>query len=204
MYFPEDGVVSIVSNERNGKQVEVGILGREGMSGTAAVLGSDQSPYDTYMQIAGVSGLCIATPLLQQTMRDSPTLSALLLRYVQTTTVQAASSIAAAAGQMIEQRLARWLLMCHDRVDGDELHLTQEFMAMMLGSRRPSVTLALHLLEGQHLIASKRHSVTIRSRIGLEAAANGSYGFAEAEYRQLMGMPLNRSEIQTGPQASAA
>ena len=204
VYFPENGVVSVVSNEPDGKQIEIGIFGREGMSGTAAVLGSDRSPYETYMQIAGASGLSLATTMLQQAMRDSAKLSALLLRYVQTTIVQATSSVTAAAAYSIEQRLARWLLMCHDRVDGDELYLTHEFMAKMLGSRRASVTLALHLLEGRHLIASKRHSVTIHSRTGLEQAAGGSYGFAEAEYSRLMGIPLSRSDVQTGQQASAA
>lgn len=204
VYFPEDGVISVVSNEPRGKQIEIGIFGREGMSGPAAVLGSDRSPHEAYMAIAGTSGLRLATPILKQAMRDSLALSDLLLRYIQTTTVQAAGSTAAAAGYMIEQRLARWLLMCHDRMGGDELHLTQDFMSKMLGSRRSSVTEALHALEGQHLIISKRHSVTIRNRPGLEQAAEGSYGFAEAEYKRLMGIPLSRSDLQTDPERDAS
>lgn len=202
--FPEDGVVSIVSDEPCGKQIEIAILGREGMSGTAAVLGSDRSPYETYMQIAGISGLRLAIPVLQQAMRESSALHALLLRYVQTTTVQAAGSITAAAGYAIEQRLARWLLMCHDRVDTDDLYLTHEFMSKMLGSRRASVTDVLHLFEARHLIVSKRHSVIIRDRAGLEHAAQGSYGFAEAEYQRLIGIPLSRSDVQTAPQKDAS
>lgn len=192
VYFPEDGVVSIVSDGPRGKQIEIGIFGREGMSGTAAVLGGDRSPHETYVQIGGVSGLRIRTPLLLQAMHDCLALSALLLRYVQTTMVQATGSITAAAAYSIEQRLAPWLLMCHDRVDGDDLYLTQDFMAKMLGSRWPSVTVVLHMLEGEHLLISKRHCITIRDRAGLERAAGGSYGFAESEYERLMGVPLNR------------
>lgn len=172
------------------------------MSSTAIVLGTDRCPYEAYMQIAGTSGLWISAAVLQQAMIASPTLHGVLLRYVQTMMVQSASSTTAAAANMIEQRLARWLLMCHDRVRGDEMYLTQEFMAMMLGSRRPSVTLALHILEGQHLIVSKRHNLIIRDRVGLERLASASYGFAEAEYERLMGISLaqnasraNRREI---------
>lgn len=159
------------------------------------MLGGDRSPHETYMQIGGISGLRIRTPLLQQAMYDSPALSALLLRYMQTAMVQATSSITAAAAYSVEQRLARWLLMCHDRVDGDDLCLTQDFMAKMLGSRRPSVTVALHMLEGEHLLISKRHKVTIRDRAGLERAAGGSYGFAESEYARLMGVPLDHGGV---------
>lgn len=87
----------------------------------------------------------------------------------------------------LEQRLARWLLMAHGRIDGDELPLTHEFLALMLSVRRPGVTVALQLLEHRALIAAKRGIITIRHRKGLTELANGLYGIAEAEYRRLIG-----------------
>jgi DNA-binding transcriptional MocR family regulator len=85
----------------------------------------------------------------------------------------------------LEERLARWLLMCHNRVKGDEMTLTHEFLATMLGVRRAGVTIALHMLESQGLIRATRGVVTIQDREGLEEAADGSYGQPEAEYRRL-------------------
>lgn len=193
-YFPEDGVASIVANDANGRQVEVGIFGSEGMSATAAVLGTDLATHDVYMQIEGVSGLRIAAVELRRAMADSPSLRGILLRYVQTAMVQSSSSTAAAAGYTIDQRLARWLLMCHDRVDGDDVKLTHEFMSAMLGIRRAGVTVALQVLEDRQLIAPKRGVVTILDRNGLERVAGSSYGFAEDEYGRLMGAPLRNAK----------
>lgn len=111
----------------------------------------------------------------------------MLLRYVQTVIVQTAQSMAANATQRIEVRLARWLLMCHDRVNGDEIALTHEFMGMMISAQRSGVTITLHILEGAGMIRSKRNLVVIRDRDKLEELAGDSYGLAEAEYRHLIG-----------------
>lgn len=189
VYFPEDGIVSIVAVEESGQQVEVGIVGREGMVGTPVLLGTDRSPHHVYIQVEG-TGLRLKVDRLLQAMQESATLKALLLRYVQTVMVQSASSTSAAAGYLIEQRLARWLLMCRDRLGGDDVNLTHEFIGMMLGARRAGVTVALHSLRTRHLIAMKRGFVTIEDRPGLERLAGGSYGFAEAEYQRVMGIPL--------------
>ena len=111
----------------------------------------------------------------------------MLLRYVQTVLVQTAQSMATNATQRVEARLARWLLMCHDRIDGDEIALTHEFMGMMIAAERSGVTITLHILEGAGMIRSKRGRVIILDRDKLEGLAGDSYGVPEAEYRHLIG-----------------
>jgi CRP-like cAMP-binding protein len=122
-------------------------------------------------------------------MAKSTTLRDILLRYVHSMTIQIAHTAVANSQVKIEARLARWLLMAHDRVDGQQVELTHEFLALMLGVRRSGVTEALQVLEGRKLIHTARGKVTIRNRKGLERAANGSYGVPEAEYARLMGEP---------------
>ena len=126
-------------------------------------------------------------------MAQSPTLRLHLLKYVQAMLVQLSSSIAAAS-QTTEQRLARWLLMCHDRVSEDTIRLTHEFVGMMLGVRRAGVTDAMITLGIEHLIVGKRGEIIIKDRAGLETLAAGSYGLAEAEYKRLIGVKLRRSD----------
>jgi CRP-like cAMP-binding protein len=91
----------------------------------------------------------------------------------------------------LEQRLARWLLMCHDRVDGDDLSTTHEFLSLMLGVRRAGVTEMLKVLEDRGLVSTKRGQVTVLNRVQLEAVAGDSYGLCEAEYARLIGLPLS-------------
>ncbi len=191
IYFPEDGIVSIVAVTLDGKQCEVGLFGREGMSETATVMGTDHSPHEAYVQIEGTSSLTLATSVLDEAMARSSTLRLHLLKYVQAMVIQISTSIAA-AGQTIEQRLARWLLMCHDRVNGDTIQLTHEFMAMMLNVRRAGVTIALNDLAERQFIITGRGKVIIIDRLGLERLAAGSYGLAETEYTRLVRAPLRR------------
>lgn len=191
VYFPEGGVASIVSDMPESGRTEVGVFGREGVSATSVLLGSDRSPHETFMQIDGSTALRIDIEPYLAAIERSNTLRTMLLRYVQTSLVQAAQSTATNAHQRIEARLARWLLMCHDRVDGDELALTHEFMGMMIAAERSGVTVTLHILEGAGMIRSKRGRVIIRDRDQLEDIAGDSYGVPEAEYRRLIG-PLGR------------
>jgi CRP-like cAMP-binding protein len=197
VYFPEDGIVSIVAVTLDGKSCEVGLFGREGMSETATVLGTDHSPHEAYVQSAGVSGLRLPTQILTDAFEQSPTLRRHLLRYVQAMMIQLSSSIAA-AGQTIEQRLARWLLMCSDRIDGNEVPLTHEFISMMLGVRRPGVTVAIEQLVTNRLVANRRGIIVIEDRAGLQTLADGSYGLAETEYERLVGRPLKK-ELDVAP-----
>lgn len=192
VYFPEGGIVSIVSLTLDGKPCEVGFFGREGMSETATVLGTDHSPHEAYVQSAGLSGLRIPEHALNRAFEQSPTLRRHLLRYVQAMMIQLSSSIAA-AGQTIEQRLARWLLMCNDRLDGDEVPLTHDFISMMLGVRRSGVTESLDHLEKQGFISKRRGVIVISDRERLKDLAGSGYGLAEAEYERLIGAPISQS-----------
>jgi CRP-like cAMP-binding protein len=192
VYFPESGVGSIISTMASRDRVEVGIFGREGVSATCLLLGAERSPHQTFMQVAGQSALRIDTEPYLDAVRQSQTLQTMLLRYVQTFVVQAAQSTATNAHVRVEARLARWLLMAHDRIDGDEIALTHEFMGMMIAAERSGVTVTLHILEGAGLIRSTRGRVIIRDRERLEELAGDSYGVPEAEYRTLIG-PLGRT-----------
>ena len=191
VYFPEDGIVSIVAVTLDGKQCEVGLFGREGMSETATVMGTDHSPHEAYVQATGLSALRLPTGVLLDAMATSGTMRLHLLKYVQAMVIQLSTSIAA-AGQTIEQRLARWLLMCHDRVDDNVLPLTHEFIGIMLGVRRAGVTNAMTELGNRRLIEAGRGRIVIADRLGLEDLAAGGYGLAEAEYERLVGVALRR------------
>ncbi len=172
VYFPESGFASVVANgERN---IEVGIIGREGMSGLSVVLGSDDRPAnETFIQSAG-NGQRIAAGALRDAIGASVSLHQVMLRYAHTFLVQTSQTALANGRSKIEERLARWLLMAADRVEG-ELALTHEFLAIMLGVRRSGVTTALQELERSALIAHRRGFVTILDREGLEEQSNGTY-----------------------------
>ena len=136
-----------------------------------------------------MSTLQLPSARLAECFERSPTLHQHLLRYVQAMMVQLSSSIAA-AGQTVDQRLARWLLMCHDRVDGDTISVTHEFIGMMLNVRRAGVTVALQAATDAGLIIRHRGTIQIQDRDGLKRLAGGSYGLAEAEYERLTGVAL--------------
>lgn len=191
VYFLEDGVGSIVAEREDGEQVEIGLYGRDGMSGAAVVLGAEQSPHNSMVQVGSPAALVIASERLLEACGKSASLQRVLLRYAQALSIQAALTAAANAQYALPERLARWLLMCHDRVDSDQLELTHEFLSMMLAVRRSGVTVTLHTLEGTGAIRSSRGLVTITNRARLEEIAGDSYGEAEAEYRRLIG-PFGR------------
>lgn len=184
IYFPEDGIASIVVKNKNGVQTEVGIFGREGFSAAPILLGNQQTPHETFMQVDGKTALAIGADELRIAVDKSKTLRDLMLRYINTFIIQTASSVVSNAHNSIETRLARWLLMCHDRIDGDDIHLTHEFMAMMIAAQRSGVTLTLHVLEGYGAIKSSRGKVTIIDRPRLEETAGESYGAPEAIYTE--------------------
>jgi CRP-like cAMP-binding protein len=192
VYFPESGVASTVAHAGRERRAETGLFGRDGMSGSAVVMGDDRSSLDCFMQVAG-EGQRIASASLREAMETSPTLRLLLLRFVQTTIAQTTQTALANAQARLEERLCRWLLMCHDRIDGEVLPLTHDFLATMLAVRRAGVTMAVHVLEGRGLIRAERGSIRINDREGLEIGAAGTYGVAEAEYQRLIGVRLSGS-----------
>ena len=186
VWFPNTGLGSIIAFTPHGDRVEAGLFGREGMSGTALSMGADRTPLKTVMQVGG-EGLRVEAGAFRHAIEQSRPLHTLLLRYSQSLAVQTAYTALTNVTHPVEVRLARWLLMAHDRADGDELALTHDYMAVMLAVRRPSVTTALHVLEGNRLIRGTRGVVTVRDRAALEEFADGSYGRPEIEYGRLIG-----------------
>lgn len=148
VFFMDAGFASVVAVQSDDTKVEVGLIGCEGMSGTAVVLGGDQSPHSTYIQPAG-EGQRMAANELRKAIDASHSLRTLLLKFVQVFTVQTAHTAIANARARITQRLARWILMAHDRIGGNDLPLTHEFLALMLGVRRAGVTEAVQSLKQQ-------------------------------------------------------
>ena len=187
-YFLEEGVASIVATSRDGQLAEAGLVGREGFVHPLIALGCDRTPQSIQMQMAG-SGYRIARDALVGAIAGSAPLRAVLLLYTQVLNVQSSFTSLANAVLSVDERLARWLLMCHDRSNSDDLPLTHNFMSIMLSVRRPSVTTAIHVLTGNGFIDADRGFITIRNRAALEEFADGAYGQAEDEYRRLLGQP---------------
>lgn len=185
-YFLENGISSIVVTPKAGQQAEIGLVGREGLAPAFGVSGVSSGPYHVFMQVAG-SGYRIANAHLQAAMGESIALRNLLQRYLHCASVQVAYTAYSNATHQIEARMARWLLMCHDRTDGEDIELTHQFVGVMLAVRRQSVTEALHVLEGNHLIAASRGFISIRDREGLRKLAGEAYGVPEREYAANIG-----------------
>jgi len=184
--FMETGIASVVAVQSDETEVEVGLIGCEGMTGTAVVLGGDQSPHSTYVQVSGEAQR-IAADELRKAMDASASLRNLLLKFVHVFMVQTAHTAIANARCHIDQRLARWILMAQDRTRSETLALTHEFLALMLGVRRAGVTEALQNLNRQKLIDNGRNQIIVLNRKGIERMAGKAYGTPEREYRRLIG-----------------
>lgn len=189
-YFPTAGICSIIAVASGGIRIETGLIGKEGFVGAAIVLLVDRAPYDIVVQAAG-RALRMSRANLLADVDSSTVLHSLLLRFIHLFTVQTAQTALANGRCTVDERLARWLLMCHDRVEFNEFPITHEFLSVMLAVRRSSITDALHALESRRLILSKRGSVKILNRLELELAAGGAYGVPESEYERLIS-PLHR------------
>jgi CRP-like cAMP-binding protein len=187
VYFPEGGVTSIVTVEPTGERTEVGLFGRDGMSGTCLLLGADQSPLETFVQINGSTALRISCDRFMTALSSSDSLRRVLGAFAQSLAIQVSYTATSNANYVLKARLARWLLMCDDRVDGPELDLTHEFLAIMLGVRRAGVTETLKQLKADGAIGVRRGMILILSRPDLEGIAGDAYGAPEAEYRRLIG-----------------
>ncbi len=186
VYFLEAGVTSIVTHAERDRRIEIGLVGREGFAGVPVLLGADRTPHETFMQIGGAA-LRIEADAFRNALEQSPALQKLLLRFVQVFHLQTAQTAACNGSHPVGRRLARWLLMCHDRLDGDELPLTHEFIAVMLGVRRPGVTEALQMLEKEQAIRAEWRNIVVLDRRKLEERAGDGYGVPEAEYERLIG-----------------
>lgn len=195
VYFMESGFASVVARAPSGDSIEVGIIGREGMVGVQVILGQKRSPHECYIQVSG-TGYVMPADDLWAAMSKSWSLADSLLKFAYAFLIQVTHSALANGRFTIEQRLARWLLMAQDRLVGDDVALTHEFLAMMLGVRRSGVTLALQGLEGRHAIRSLRGHIVIRDRALLEHIAGGCYGRPESELAHLgLGPRLSQPEL---------
>ena len=186
VFFVEAGIVSLVANTPEGRRIEIGLVGREGFVGVPVLLGVDQTPQEALVQ-AGGEALRLPAASFRELLQAHPGIAPALLRYTHVFQVQTAQTALSNGSYNMVERLARWLLMCHDRVDGDEFPFTHEFLAIMLGVHRPGVTTTVHILEGAGMIKARRSHIQIVSRAKLEDAAGDSYGVPEAEYRRLIG-----------------
>jgi CRP-like cAMP-binding protein len=174
-YFLNVGMVSVVALSRDGRSVEVGIVGREGMIGMSLIAGLRDSTFRSIVQMEG-TGVRVRAEVFHDVMHSAPVLRNELSRFALVHGMQSAQLAACNRLHEVEQRLARWLLMCQDRFDCPWLPLTHEFLAQMLGTGRPSVTLAAGALESAGLIENLRGTVKILNRKSLEQAACECYG----------------------------
>ena len=173
-WFLEDGIASIVAMSRDGNETESGIVGRDGMVDVATILGVETSPTRCFIQIPG-DGYRIRADRLKDCMEASPSMRSLLNRYTHNLLTQIASTAHANASFTVERRLARWLMMCSDRLGGNDISLTHDLMSTMLSVRRAGVTEAVNTLQRSGLVETKRGVITIVDRPALTRLVDDCY-----------------------------
>ena len=184
LYFPTAGCVSMVHAARDGT-VEVGTIGFDGVVGTPVLLYGDSSATRALVQIEG-EGYRIRVAALKRFVAASESTNRILLRFVLAYFNQVAQSVACNRLHSLEERCARWLLITHDRVDGDTFKLTQEFLSFMLGVHRPAVTLAAGVLQKAGYIHYSRGNITVTDRAGLESVSCSCYQATRDDYAELL------------------
>ena len=190
VYFPETGWASMLTTLADGNAAEVGLCGSEGMVGLPLLLGVDTGFVEAMIQGPGTM-LRLDAGAFRQALEDIPRLERLLLRYSMAFHEQVGQTAACNGHHAIDQRLARWLLMAHDRAEGDEFPMTQEFLALMLCVHRPGVTLAARLFQQAGLVRYGKGSIRITDREGLEEAACECYGTVRQRFELLLGVGRN-------------
>ncbi|MBV9085894.1 MAG: Crp/Fnr family transcriptional regulator [Acidobacteriaceae bacterium] len=183
-YFLEEGLASVVLSLADGGTVEVGVIGRDGVVGLPVLLGAASMPGQTFIQVPA-SGFSIPAKLLKAEFERSGKLRSHVQKYLLANLIQSAQNAACNRLHTINERLARWLLTCHDRVQTDRMPLTHEFLGQMLGAPRTTVTLAAGMLHQASCIDYSRGHVTIKSRQKLEQIACECYGTVRDEFRRL-------------------
>jgi CRP-like cAMP-binding protein len=186
VYFPFKSLISLVTQMKNGETIEVGLVGSDGVSGITALMGEETSPDRAIVQIAN-GGMRAKLSVIKEEFNRGEELSDLLLRYTRVHLKQVAQTAACNATHTVEERLARWLLMCRDRVGSDELKLTQEFISQMLGTRRATVSTAASALQVEKLIQYHHGHIRIIDRQGLEEFACECYQAVKEESDRLLG-----------------
>lgn len=183
--FPIRSFVSLIAPVDGRAHLEVGMIGNEGMLGATIALGPDWSPLHAVVQGSG-QALIISTANFQRELERSRSLRVMVMRYLHVMIWQLGQTAACSHFHVVEKRLARWLLMTQDRAGSDSFHLTQEFLAYMLGVRRVGVTRAASSLQTQQLISYHRGEIKILRRVALEAASCDCYAEDAAMYNRVM------------------
>ncbi len=186
VYFPETGAAAIVTVLEDGTETEVATVGVEGMIGLPAFSGAKTAPRRAFWQLPGSAFRMSAARLRRETRRGGPLAKALHL-YAHALFTQLAQLATCNRHHTIEQRCCCWLLMTHDRVEGDEFYVTHEFLSQMLGARRSGVTVIAGSLQRRGLIRYRRGQITILNRRGLEKAACECYSVVRGEFDRLLG-----------------
>lgn len=195
VFFVESGFISALTMLSDGQPLEIGLIGAEGVAGVSVILGATHSYSETMCQTGG-GAYRITTSALKEVVAHATHLRDLLLRYVHVFHVQVAQTAACNAHHELGQRLARWLLAAHDRSGVAELSLTQDLIAIMLGVRRSTVSIAASTLQRAGVIRYQHGRITIIDRVGLENAACECYEAVATEYRALFGeYPLNLAPV---------
>jgi len=179
VYFPDSGVLSVLAVYANGDVIEMATIGREGCSGTQAIFGAKVSSAQLLVQIPGTAAK-MSRAAFTRAMQSMPTFRSLMYSYAQAFLEQVMVSVACNGAHSLKERLARWLLMMRDRSDDDELPITQNLLAEMLGVQRPTITNAVRELERAGWIERGRRQVTILDRQGLEDASCECYQLVRA------------------------
>lgn len=185
VYFPTAGFISLVTHIDDHPVLEVGMVGREGMLGATLALGVETSPLNALVQGAGLA-LRLEATAFRHELATSPALSRSINRYLYVLMAQMAATAACLHFHLIGPRLARWLLMSHDRADADSFHVTHEFLSYMLGVRRVGITMAAGALQRSGVITYHRGQLTVLDRPGLEAAACACYAANKQIYVDVM------------------
>jgi CRP-like cAMP-binding protein len=183
-YFLEEGLASVVLPMRDGSTVEVGVIGIDGVVGLPVLLGAGRMPGETFIQV-DASGFRIKAKRLKEQFERPGEMRRHLHKYLLANLIQSAQNTACNRLHTIGERLAKWVLTCHDRVQSDRMPLTHEFLSQMLGAPRTTVTLAAGILHQAGLIDYSRGHVTIKNRSGLEKAACECYSVVRKEFRRL-------------------
>jgi CRP-like cAMP-binding protein len=193
--FPIDGVVSLLASTVDGDGVELATIGREGMVGVSVVLGSRDRPIDRAVSQIGGEAVLVDADRLETRLETSKPLRTMLLGYTHTLLKHVAQGVACNRLHPVEQRCARWLLATRDRVERDELELTHEFLAMMLGVRRASVSETLAVLQRAGLVSTRRGVILVEDPPGLRDAACECYEVVREEYDLLLPTSLSAARV---------
>jgi CRP-like cAMP-binding protein len=189
VFFMEEGIASLTADTMDYGAVEVGLTGREGLVGPLVLLNPEAlAIHRAFVQVPGAA-FRMRAAVLRQAVEQSPALRDCCLRYIHWMVVQASQAAACNARHEVAKRLARWLLLTHDRVDGNDLPVTQEFLSLMLGVRRSGVSIAANTLQAGGLIEQARGRIRVLDRAGLEAASCKCYGIVQRSRELILGSP---------------